>query len=221
MIGDRLSPKDRAEYDFVLRSAKVHLAKRSGVVPGGAKFKVPDGTVHHWWGAVLVPGIKLADLLPALQDYDRDAGRFTEVERSKLLSRDGNTYKFTFRLKRVKYGISAYFNTDQECTYHPVAADREWSRSIATRIAEIEDAGKPDEQEKPIGDDHGYLWRMMSWWRFQETPDGVIVECESATLSCGIPGFVEFVKLSVIIENIARESLESVLLTVRGFGRSR
>jgi hypothetical protein len=189
-----------------------------GVVPSGTQFKVPKGTIHHWWGAVLVPDIKLAELLATLQDYNHHAGRFNEVERSKLLSRNGNTYKFSFRLKKSKFKISAYYNTDQECTYHPVAAHREWSRSFATRIAEIEDAGKPDGREKPVGDDRGYLWRMASWWRFQETPDGVIVECESATLSRGIPWWTDWA-IEGIIEGIARDSLESVLATVRHYDR--
>jgi hypothetical protein len=219
LIRDHLSPKDRADYDRVLRSGEVFLAKMSSVVPKGVHFEVPDGTIHHWWGAVLVPNVKLANLLVGLQDYDHHAGRFTEVERSKLVAKTGSTYRFTFRLKRVKYGISAYYNTDQECTYHPIAPDREWSRSDATRIAEIADPGKPGEYDKPVGDDSGYLWRMVSWWRFEENADGVIVECESATLSRSIPWVLKW--LGPVIEKIAKESLQSVLMTVRGFGKVR
>jgi hypothetical protein len=220
LIRDRLSPKDRSEYDRALRNGEVYLAKMSSVVPKGVHFDVPDGTIYHWWGAVLVPNVKLAELLVGLQDYDHHAGRFAEVERSRLVAKTGNTYMFTFRLKRVKYGISAYYNTDQECTYYPLAPNREWSRSVATRIAEIADAGKPEEHDKPVGDDRGYLWRMVSWWRFQEVANGVTVECESATLSRGIPWGLGW-GLGPIIEKIARESLESVLLTVRGFGKAR
>jgi hypothetical protein len=216
LIGDRLSPNDRAKYDEKLRSGNVYLAKMSGVVPGGAKFEVPNGAIHHFWGAVLVPGVKLPGLLASLQDYDHHAGRFQEVERSRLLSRNGNTYKFNFRLKRSVGLISATYSTDQECTYHPVPPDREWSRSIATRIAQIADAGKPDEKEKTIGDDSGYLWRMMSWWRFKEVPEGVIVECESATLSRGIPFKAAF---GPFVEGFAQDSVNGVLSTVRGYGK--
>jgi len=220
LIRDRLSAKDQAEYDRVLRSGRVYRAKMAGVVPAGRDFEVPDGKIHHWWGAVLVPNMKLAELLPLLQDYDQHAGRFAEVQKSRLVGRSGNTYRFTFRLKRVAYGVSAHYNTEQECTYFPLNPDRQWSRSIATRIAEIAEAGKPGEHDKPVGDDHGYLWRMVSWWRFDQRPEGVIVECESATLSRDVPFGLSWA-IGRFIDNVAKDSLESVLLTVRAYGKDR
>jgi len=41
-----------------------------------------------------------------------------------------------------------------------------YSRSYSTRIAEVEDAGTPEERERQVGDDHGYLWRLYTYWRF-------------------------------------------------------
>jgi hypothetical protein len=222
LIGDRLSPKDRKEYDRRLKEGQVYVAQMSGVIPPNQSFKEPGGEIHHWWAAVLVPKMKLADLITTLQDYDDHAGKFTEVERSKLRSKSGDTYWFYFRLKRKKAVVTAYYNTEQQCTYHPLGPDRLWSRSMADRIAELKDPGTSKEQELPPGNDRGFLWRLVSWWRFQQTPDGVIVECESASLSRNLPALASLVPgLPGYIRATAKESLESMLLTIRGFGTSK
>ncbi len=38
-------------------------------------------------------------------------------------------------------------------------------------------------REKPEGKDRGFLWRLNSYWRYQQVDGGVLVECESLTLS--------------------------------------
>ena len=66
--------------------------------------------------------------------------------------------------------------------------DRAWSRIEATRIAELDDPGSPNEREKPIGNDSGFLWRMNLYWRYVQVDSGVLVECEQLTLSLSIRG---------------------------------
>ena len=55
---------------------------------------------------------------------------------------------------------SAQFNIEQTVEYVRPGGDRAWSRIEATRIAELDDPGSPNEREKPIGNDSGFLWRM-------------------------------------------------------------
>jgi hypothetical protein len=188
----------------------------SSVIPGGQKLEVPDGEIHHWWGAVLIPNTTLADLLPFLQDYEHHAGKFADVEKSKLLSREGDKFRFYFRLRRSKAFVTANFNSEQECTYRRHSPTRVSSRSIATKIAELENPGTPQERERPQGNDRGFLWKLVSWWRFEQTGAGVIVECESASLSRDIPTVVKFIPgVSSYIRSTPRESLESVLNSIR------
>ena len=84
------------------------------------------------------------------------------------------------------------------------------SRSVATRIAELENVGKKDEREKPVGNDSGYLWRLNSYWRFEERDGGVVVECESLSLSRSLPFGIGLL-IRPILEKIARESLSRML----------
>ena len=39
----------------------------------------------------------------------------------------------------------------------------------------------------PEGDDHGYMWKLNSYWRYKQVDGGVLVEIESLTLSRDLP----------------------------------
>jgi hypothetical protein len=175
--------------------------------------KLDGGLIHHWLGGIFLPGAKIKPLQVWMKDYDAHSKYFAEIERSKLLSHEGNTFKIYYRFKRKKI-ITVYYNTEHTVVYQPIEAGRTTSKSVATRIAEIDNPGAKDEREMPIGDDSGFLWRLNSYWRFQETPGGVFLECESISLSRGIPvGLAWMIK--GFVESVPRESLESTLTSIR------
>ena len=216
LILNSLSPADKAEAQRRLSTGATYIARMSGVIPASEKFRVPDGEIHHWWGAVLAPKVRLPDLMQFLKDYDHHAGKFADVVGSRLIQREGDRFSFHFRLMRSKSFVTAHYNTVQEATYYTVDAGRVWSKSVATRIAELENPGTPQEREIPPGEDRGFLWRLVSWWRFQETDQGVIVEIESASLSRDIPAIVKWIPgVSSYIRSTPRESLESVFSSIR------
>jgi hypothetical protein len=216
LIQNYLSPQDKATVQRQLAAGEAVVRRMQGVVPSGTKFSVPDAAIHHWWGSIIVPHIMLADLLKFLQDYDHHAGRFAEVVQSKLLSKQDEKYKFFFRLKRSKSFVTVHYNTEQECVYRLHDSKRASSRSIATKIAEIKDAETPQERELPPGDDSGYLWRLVTCWRFRQVDNDVVVECESASLSRSIPGIVNWIPgLRGYLESVPYESLHSTLIPIR------
>ncbi len=221
LFEDFFPRQEKAATKRSLEAAEIVVRHMPSAVPKGVQFEIHDGEIHHWWGAVLVPGAKLAVLLKFLQDYDHHAGKFADVERSKLLSQDGNRYRFYFRLKRSKAFVTAIYNTEQECVYTSHGETRVSSRSVATRIAEVVDPGKPSEHEDPPGEDRGFLWRLVSWWRFEQTDRGVIVEVESASLSRDIPAIVNFIPwLRGYIRSTPKDSIEAILTTIREYGKS-
>jgi hypothetical protein len=218
LIQNTLSPRDRADVNRQIESGAIFVRRMTGVVPAGVKFEVPEGEIHHWWGSVLLHDVTLPQLFRFLQDYDHHAGKFADVERSKLLQAEGNHYRVYFRFRRSKAFVTVVYNTEQDCVYNFYGPDRASSQSVATKIAEIEDPGEKSEREKPPGNDRGFLWRLVSWWRFEQRGDDVIVELESASLSRDIPSPVKFIPgVSSYIRSTPRESLESVLMSVRKY----
>jgi hypothetical protein len=216
LIQSTLPPADRAEVQRRIESGEVVVRRMTGVVPRGVRFEVPEGEIHHWWGSVLLRDVTLHQLFEFLQDYDHHAGKFAEVERSKLLQVQGNHYRVYFRFRRSKSFVTVVYNTEQDCIYTFFGPERASSRSIATKIAEVEDPGEKSEREKMPGNDRGFLWRLVSWWRFEQSGKNVIVELESASLSRDIPPLVKLIPgVSSYIRSTPRESLESVLISVR------
>ena len=117
------------------------------------------------------------------------------------------------RLTRTKI-VTATYDTEHVATYRRHAPAHASSKSVSARIVEVANAGTTRERMLAEGQDRGFLWRMNSYWRYEEVPAGVIVELESITLSRGIPMGLGVV-LGPMIDRIARESVTRTLASVR------
>jgi hypothetical protein len=180
----------------------------------GAAIRCPDGLIHHWVAAVFVPGAKLADVLKVLQDYDHHSNYYApDVERSKLESRDGNHFRVFLRFRRHKI-VTVVLNTEHDVRYFRDTEGRARSRSSATRIAQVENPGKPGEREKTPGDDSGFLWRMETWWRMIEADGGVYVQSEVVSLTRDIPTGLSWL-IGPFVSSIPRESLTFTMEATR------
>ncbi len=233
-----LKPQTAQAFDAYMRSAEARLesqgaqgllwvdgsaerkrAVREGKVlaePWSAKGEigVPDGLVHDWVGACFIPGATLDRALAFVQDYDNHKLVYKpEVVDSKLLERRGDEFAIYLRLVKKKV-LTVTLNTRHDVRYFRVAPDRAYSRSYTSRIAEVADAGEPGERELPPGSDHGFLWRLNSFWRFQERDGGVWLECEAISLTRDVPSGLGWL-INPIIRGLPRESLENTLRATR------
>lgn len=180
----------------------------------GRKIHVPDGLVHHWLAFVFMPGVHLTQARALLQDYDRQQELYKpDVQRSKLLSRDDQSFKIYLRLYR-KAVVTAIYNAEFDVQYFPMDATREHSRMYSTRIAEVEDPGKPEEREKPVGNDRGYLWRLYTYTRCEERDDGMYMQIEFIALSRSVPAIFAWL-VNPYIKSIPREYLSNFLKVTR------
>src|SRR6266704_1852472 len=178
------------------------------------RIRVPNGLIHHWVAVSFVPGVTLKQVLTLLQDYVHHQAIYKpDVLRSRLLNADGNCFKIYLRLHQ-KAIITAVFNAEFDVSYFPVGESRAYSRSYSTRIAELENPDRSDEREKPIGKDRGFLWRLYSYWRFQEKDGGVYVQLESVALSRSVPALLAWV-VNPLLKSIPREYLSRLLNSTR------
>ena len=196
-----------------LREGQVYIRKMKTNGPDGRDIDIPGGLIHHWYGAVFVPNIRLEALLKAIQDYDHHQRYFPEVEQSRLLSREQNTYKVLLQLTRTKI-VTVHYRTFHTVEYKSYGEGMESSRSVSTQIVQLENAGTPRERALPEGQDDGYFWRLNSYWRFKAQDNGVIVECESISLSRPIPFGLGWL-IGDAVESVPRESFENTLGAIR------
>ena len=195
-------------------AGQVAMARVESPSPGKGEVAIPDGKVHHWVGAVFIPRAKLDHVIARLKDRaGRESESFSDVVASKLLSRDGDRVRIFMKLKRDSI-ITVTYNTEHSVLYRSLGSARASSRSVSTKIAELENAGTAQEREKPVGNDHGFLWRLNAYWRFEQTDGGVLIECESVSLSRGVPSLLRLF-VSGTVERIARESLNNTLISLR------
>jgi hypothetical protein len=180
----------------------------------GKKVEAPDALIHHWVGVVFVPGATVAQVLALVQDYDQHAVVYKpEVMRAKVLEHKGEEYKVFFRFLKKKV-LTVILDTDHEVHYRMLGPRRAVSRSWTTRIAEVESPGKPDESLKPVGNDSGFMWRLDTWWRFEERDGGTYVQCETVSLSRDIPFGLAWM-IGPFVKSIPKESLAFTLGTTR------
>ncbi|MGA8145668.1 MAG: hypothetical protein WB987_17415 [Candidatus Acidiferrales bacterium] len=210
---ESLPENRRGEAYAQLREGKV-VIERLETLDAGRQIEVPDGLIHHWIGTVFIPGATLTQTLALEQDYDHQQQYFRpDVARSKMLRRDGNDFVIELRLYKKKV-ITTVIDTTHEVHYQPVDSTREWSRSRTTRVQEVDDAGKPAEKLEPEGHDRGFLWRMNTYWRFEEKDGGTYVECLSISLTRDIPAGLGWM-IGPYVKSVPRESLTFTLATTR------
>lgn len=199
----------RAKISKQLHDGQIYMEPLSTGENSGQSIDVPDGLIHHWIGDVFVPGATVGQAIALAEDYDHHQGTYPEVVRSRLLKHEGNDFHIFYRLRKHKV-ITATLDTEHDVHYFQDDAKRWHSVSISTRIAQVDDAGKPNEREKPDGHDDGFLWRIDSWWRFEERDGGVYVECESVSLTRDIPKGLGWL-IEPFITSIPKESLQNTL----------
>lgn len=171
---------------------------------------VPSGTIEHWRGAMLIRGVSVASLVAALE---REPLVQEDVLRSQVLARSGHQQRVYLRLTRRSI-VTVTYDTEHDVTFVLARDGTATSRSVMTTVAEVDDAGTPQERRRASGDDHGFLWRLNVYGSYAPVGDGVLVVYESVTLSRDVPRLLRPLA-GPIISRIARESMRRSLDVVR------
>jgi hypothetical protein len=210
---ERLPPEQRAADEAQLRNGQL-VIERLDTLDSGKTIPVPGGIIHHWIGTAFVPGATLVQTLAFMQDYDHKTEYFKpDIVRSKILRHDGDDYFVLLRFYNKKF-FTTVIDTDQEIHYHVVDSTHAYSRSRTTRVQEVENAGKADEKLEAEGHDRGFMWRMNTFWRFEEKDGGTYVECQAISLTRDIPTGLGWM-VGSFVTSVPRESLTFTLTTAR------
>jgi len=210
---EALPAETRLREEALLRNGDV-ITERLETRDQDREIETPGALIHHWVGTIFIPGVSLDQVLGLVQDYDRHQRYYApQVLKSKLIGRSGDEFKAYLRLKQ-KDVITVVLDTEHDVRYTRLDAARAYSRSYSTRITELEHAGEPNERALPPEKDHGFLWRLDSFWRFAEGNGGVYVQCEAISLTRDIPlGLGPLV--GPFLESIPKASLELTLRETR------
>lgn len=210
---DQLNATERQTDIARLKRGEV-VVRRMAAQSSGRNIEAPDGIIHHWLGLVFIPNATLQQTLALVQDYNRHSSYYApDVARSQLISHQGDDYRIFYRLKRHKV-ITVVLNTNYDVHYGTLSPTRAFSRSYATRIAEVANPGEKDEHEKAVDDGTGFMWRLNTYWRFEQRDGGTYVQCEAVSLSRDIPTGLGWM-IGPSVESVPRDSLEFTLRKTR------
>jgi hypothetical protein len=212
---DALGAADRDVAYASLRRGELRIEPVVTLEDGKA-IACPGCMIHHWVGAVFIPGATLEQVLRLMQDYDHQAEIYApDVVGAKTVSRSGEEFHVFMRFRRTKV-LTVVLDTEHDVRYERLDAMRAASRSVSTRVQEVENAGGAKERDLPEGEDNGYLWRMNSYWRFLERDGGVYVQSESVSLTRDIPVGLAWIA-GPFVESVPRESLSFMLTATRKY----
>lgn len=182
-------------------------AKSSGLA-------VPHGLIHDWVGAVFVPDRTVKQVLSLVQDYSNHKNIYKpEVIESGVVSRAGDRFQVYLRLLKKKI-ITVVLDTYHDVLYSSSGPHRALCTSHSTQILEVEHAGTPKETKSPPDTGFGFLWRLYSYWRFEEKHGGVFVECRAISLTRDVPAVLAWA-INPIVRKLPKESLIQTLEATR------
>lgn len=212
LLLDFQGPSESASERRSVLSGQVVIKPVKTTGPAGSRIEIPNGMLHHWRGSIFVPGVTLDSVLSRVENPRSEDTKQEDVLDSRVLERAPGQLRLYLKLQRSKI-VTVLYNTEHLVQYRRYGPGKGASSSTAVKIAELERSAN-GEREKPQGHDRGFLWRMNSYWRYQQIDGGVIIECESMTLSRSIPSVLEFM-VKPLIDRVARESMERTLQSLR------
>jgi hypothetical protein len=182
---------------------------------------VPRGLIHHWIGAVFIPGARNKDLANVVGDY----GKYSDMYRpslikAELLDSTADEQKLSILWVQRVLLVTAAFYTEMDSKFCALNSLQGYMTFTTTRVQQIENYGEKDERRLAQDEGSGYLWRLVSFARFEERDGGLYLELEVIGLSKDLPGSLRFL-LKPVIEHIPRQALTAKLDQTRQAIQSR
>lgn len=176
--------------------------------------ELPGALLHDWRGTAFVPGAKGEDFERLMRDFSLYPQHYApQVLRAKVLAQDGDHYQVMMRVCQ-KHILTVVMDTAYDVTFGRLDAGHGYSVSCSTRITEMDSPGTAKERALSPSEEHGFLWRMNTYWTFEERDGGLYLQIESVTLTRSIPTGLGWA-IGPFIESIPRESLEFTLRATR------
>ena len=181
----------------------------------GCPARVPNGLIHDWVGAMFIPKAMIGDVLAVTRDYNRYPEIYKPaVIEAKKLSSTAQDDRFSMLLRQKVLFVTTAIQGEYETRFVRLDAKRWYVVSWSTRLQAIETVG--ERGSHVFSPDHGpgYVWRLSSITKLEESDGGVYVEVEGLGLSRSIPVMLRWL-IDPILEQLPRNSMNTALEETR------
>ncbi|MEI9969889.1 MAG: hypothetical protein WDM87_15165 [Terracidiphilus sp.] len=213
----RLAEQHRTASGFIAPVNRLRLKNGELVIeqltPAGGK-ELSGALLHDWRGTAFVPGATGEDFERIMRGFEAYPRMYSpEVLSARGVAKQGSRYETTMRV-RQKHILTVVMDTTYDVTFGQLDGEHGFSISRSTKISEISQAGTAQEHELSSSDEHGFLWRLNSYWSYEESDGGLYIQIESVSLTRSIPVGLGWA-IGPFVESVPRESLEFTLRATR------
>ena len=217
-VETRLARQHRSQGDFLALAAPAAEAEarlRRGdllleqLTPAGG-VELPGALLHHWRGTAFAPGATATDFERLMRNFNAYPQYFgPEVIRAAALPSAHGHLQAWMRV-RQRQVITVVMDSTYDVNFGQLDVRHGYSISQSTRIAEIDSPGTGNERVLSSDEEHGFLWRLNTYWSYEERDGGLYMQIESVSLTRSIPTGLGWV-VRPFVESVPRESLEFTL----------
>ncbi len=221
-VESRLAQQHRSQTGFlapVSSDAQAEARLRRGelivekLTPSAGE-DLPGAMLHHWRGSAFAPGATGADFERLMRNFNAYPQHFSpQVLQAKVLAEQGDHFQAWMRVCQ-KHVITVVMDTTYNVTFGRLDARHGYSISRSTKISEIDSPGTRSERALEAKEEHGFLWRLDTYWSYEERDGGLYMQIESVTLTRSIPTGLGWA-IGPFVESVPRESLEFTLRATR------
>jgi hypothetical protein len=214
-VESRLAQQHRAQKGFLAPLAQGEQRLRQGELiveqlTPATGADLPGAMLHHWRGTAFAPGAKAADFERLMKDFNAYPRYYApQVVQAKVLTVQGDRIQAVMRV-RQRHVITVVMDTAYDINFGRLDAQHGYSASRSTRISEIDAPGTRSEHALSAREEHGFLWRLNTYWSYEERDGGLYMQIESVSLTRSIPNGLGWA-VGPFVKSVPRESLEFTL----------
>jgi len=217
-LESRLAQQHRSQNGFVAPVAsgpQIEMRLRQGELiveklTPTAGADLPVAMLHHWRGTAFVPGAKVADFERLMKDFNAYPRHFApQVLTAKVLAQQGGHLQAVMRVCQ-RHVITVVMDISYDVSFARLDDRHGYSISRSTMISEIDSPGTSRERALSSSEEHGFMWRLNSYWSYEERDGGLYMQIESVSLTRSIPTGLGWA-IGPFVESVPRESLEFTL----------
>ncbi len=229
---DQPSPQAVAGFNSYIAQVEARLAREHGSPAGflapvdrarlrggepiveqltpAAGLSLPGALLHDWRGSAFVPAATADDFLRVMQNFPAYPRWFApQVLGAKILAHSGDSYQVLMRV-RQRHILVVVLDTTYNVTFARLDPQHGSSISRSVRISEIDSPGTPSEHALSPAAEHGFLWRLNTYWGYEQADGGLYIQIESVSLTRSIPTGLGWL-IGPFVQSVPRDSLEFTL----------
>jgi hypothetical protein len=203
-VESRLAEQHRTQKGFLQPANSERLRRGESIVERitpEAGADLPGALLHHWRGTAFAPGATAADFERLLRDLDAYPRVFApQLIEARVLARDGDRVQAWMRMQQ-RHAITVTMDATYDLAFGRLDAQHGYCISRSTRIV------APGRDQPPLD---GLLWRLNTYWSYEERDGGLYIQIESVSLTRSIPRGLGWM-VGPFVEGVPREELEFTL----------